>query len=135
MKTACHLPAARAFSLIEVTLVIGLMLTLAGIVAYTVSSMSDWKNGRDAAEKLRAVYLAQKSFLADQPAKDLTTFTEAEIIPYLPGNPGAMPTQTGNDGEALVFNIQVMPPTLTLAGSVYDPSASPKDGLWDVGGL
>jgi type II secretory pathway pseudopilin PulG len=128
-------PSGTGFSLIEVTLVIGLMLALATIVAYTVSTMSDWRNGRDAAEKLRSVYLAQKSFLADQPAKNVATFTEAELIPYLPGNPGAMPVQTGNSGETLTFNIQVVPPVLLLGASPYDPSGSPKDGLWDVGGL
>ena len=135
MKLTFQRPLSKGFSLIEVTLVIGLMLALATIVAYTVSSIGDWRNGRDAAEKLRSVYLAQKSFLADQPAKDITTFTETELVPYLPGNPGAMPTQLGNDGEALEFNFHVMPPVLTFGGTPYDPSGSPRDGLWDVGGL
>ncbi len=125
----------RGLSLIEITLVIGLMLTLASIVTYSVSSMSNWKKGREAAESLRSVYLAQKSFLADQPSKSFATFTAAELIPYLPGNPGAMPTQTGLSNETLNLNVQVMPPVFRNGTAAYDPSGSSTDGLWDVGSL
>lgn len=125
----------RGLSLVEITLVIGLMLGLAAIVTYSVGSLTDWRKGRDASEKLRAVYLAQKSFLADQPSKSFATFTAAELIPYLPGRPGAMPVQTGINGEALSFNVQVMPPVLSTGTATYDPSGSTTDGLWDVGGL
>lgn len=111
------------------------MLTLASIVTYSVGSMTDWRKGRDGAEKLRAVYLAQKSFLADQPSKSFATFTSAELIPYLPGRPGAMPVQTGMEDEALTINVQVMPPVFKNGTETYDPSASTTDGLWDVGSL
>lgn len=138
MKVPSHLQArrnCRGLSLVEITLVIGLMLTLAGIVTYSVSSMTDWRKGRDASEKLRAVYLAQKSYLADQPSKSFATFTNEELVPYLPGRPGAMPTQTGVNNEALTINVQVMPPVFKTASANYDPSGSPTDGLWDVGSL
>lgn len=136
MKTPSPNPGSiRAFSLVEVTLVIGLMLILAAISAYSVSSISSWRNGRDASEKLRAVYVAQKSFLADRPAKSVSTFTAAELIPYLPGRPGAMPTQKGNGGETLNLNVQVMPPVYRNGAVVYDPSGSSTDSLWDVGPL
>jgi len=111
------------------------MLALASIVTYSVSSMTDWRKGRDASEKLRSVYLAQKSFLADQPSKSFATFTSEELIPYLPGRPGAMPVQTGMNGEVLNLNLQVMPPVYRNGTSTYDPSGSPTDGLWDVGSL
>ncbi len=127
--------ALQAFSLVEVSLVIGLMLSLAAIVAYSVSSMGEWRLGRDASEKLRSVYLAQKSFLADQPSKDFTTFTEEELIPYLPNRALAMPTQTGKDGETLSVNVQTMPPVFRSGAAGYDPSGKSNDGLWDVGPL
>lgn len=123
-----------AFSLIEVTLVIGLMLTLASVVAYSVNSLTGWQRGREASEKLRSVYIAQKSYLADRPSKVVSTFTAAELIPYLPGNPGAMPTQTGASNETLNLNVQVMPPVFRKGSAVYDPSGSATDGLWDIGG-
>jgi len=129
-KSSCH-----GLSLVEITLVIALMLGLASVVTYSAGSITDWRKGRDAAEKLRAVYLAQKSFLADQPSKSFATFTDGELIPYLPGRPGAMPTQTGKAGEALNANVQVMPPVLRSGSTIYDPSGSPSDGLWDVGSL
>ena len=111
------------------------MLSLAGVILYSVTSMTDWRKGRDAAENLRAVFLAQKSFLADQPSKSFATFTSAELIPYLPGRPGAMPTQTGNSNEALNINVQVMPPVFRNGAATYDPSGSTTDALWDVGAL
>jgi len=128
-------PGTRALSLIEITLVIGVMLTLVSIVTFSVGSIMDWRKGRDAAEKLRAVYLAQKSFLADQPSKSFATFTDAELIPYLPGRPGAIPVQLGMDGEALVINVQQLPPVFSNGVDRYDPSGSSSDGLWDVGSL
>lgn len=132
------IPAAgssRGFSLVEITLVIGLMLALAAITAYSVSSISSWRNGRDASEKLRSVYIAQKSYLADRPSKSYATFTAEELIPYLPGNPGAMPVQKGNDNETLTLNVQVMPPVFKNGTNTYDPSGSAQDALWDVGAL
>ncbi len=119
----------------EVTLVIALLLTLAGIVTYSVSSMTEWKTGRESSEKLRSVLLAQKSFLADNPSKSIATFTSAELIPYLPGRPGAMPTAKTKDNQTLALNFLVMPPVFTLSGTAYDPSGSTTDGIWDVGNL
>lgn len=111
------------------------MLALASIVTYSVSSMGNWKKGREAAEKLRSVYLAQKSYLADQPSKSFATFTNDELIPYLPGNPGAMPSQIGLGGEVLTVNVTVMPPVFGVGSTPYDPSGATNDALWDVGGL
>lgn len=111
------------------------MLTLAGIVTYSVSSMTNWKTGREASEKLRSVLLAQKSYLADNPSKSFATFTSAELIPYLPGRPGVMPTAQTTENQALTLNFQVMPPVFTLGGTRYDPSGSTTDGIWDVGSL
>ncbi|HRQ87840.1 MAG TPA: type II secretion system protein [Bacteroidia bacterium] len=125
----------RAFSLVEVTLVIGLMITLAGIVTFSVSAISTWSKGRDAGEKLRSVYMAQKAYLADKPAKTITTFTAEELIPYLPGRPGALPTQVGLSGETLSIKITAMPPVFTKGSTAYDPSGSTTDALWDVGSL
>lgn len=126
-------PGNGGFSLVEITLVIGLMLTLASVVVFSVSSISDWRKGREATEKLRSVYLAQKSYLADHPSKDRTTFTAEELIPYLPGNLAALPTHVGKSGEALTVDIRSMPPVFRNGASAYDPSGSTTDGLWDVG--
>lgn len=117
------------------TLVIALMLTLSGVVMYSIDAITEWQKGRAASEQLKAVYIAQKSYLADHPTKSYTQFTSDELIPYLPNRPGAMPTTTGENDEALALKFNIMPPEFRLNGSTYDPSDSTEDGLWDVGKL
>lgn len=125
----------KGLSLVEMSLVIALMLGLATMVTYSVSGILEWKTGRDATEKLRGVYVAQKSYLADRPSKDISTFTAAELIPYLPGNPGAMPTAKSASNQTLTLNLTTMPPYFMVGTNRYDPSGSQTDGLWDVGGI
>jgi len=126
---------SRGLSLVEVTLVIALMLSLAAVITYSVGSMGDWKKGREASEMLRAVLIAQKGYLADHPTETAADLTAAKIIPYLPGRPGALPTTESLNKEQLTLSVTVMPPVFLLAGEPYDPSSSTTDGLWDVGGL
>lgn len=135
MNPIQHKKSCRGLSLVEITLVIGLMLALASIITYSVSAMTNWQKGRDASEKLKSVYIAQKSYLADHPSKSYASFTSEELIPYLPNRPGAMPTAESLEKQNLVLNFTVMPPEYTLGGSTYDPSDSTSDALWDVGKL
>ncbi len=125
----------KGLSLVEMSLVIALMLGLATIVTYSISGVLDWKLGRDATEKLRAVYIAQKSYLADRPSKSFSTFTSAELIPYLPGNPGVMPSAAALNGQVLALNFTSLPPFYMVGGQRYDPTESQTDGIWDVGSL
>jgi len=125
----------RGLTLVEISLVIGIMLALASVVTYSITSMTDWQKGRSAAESLKAVYVAQKGYLADHPTRDPSHFTEARILPYLPGRPGAFPEAVDLDGGELELNIESMPPTWQRSGSDYDPSGKPDDGLWDIGAL
>lgn len=125
----------RGLSLIEMTLVIAIMLMLASIVMYSLSSMGEWKQGRSSGEKLKAVYLAQKGYLADHPTESYGTLTAAKLIPYLPGQGSALPTAKALNDSDLTLEITTMPPTFKLSGSVYDPSGSSTDGLWDTAGL
>ena len=111
------------------------MLTLSTVVIYSISAMTEWKKGRTAAESLKSVYLAQKSYLADHPSESYADFESADLIPYLPNRPGTMPTGLGLEDETLSLNFNVMPPQFQLNDSAYDPSNSPTDGLWDVGSL
>lgn len=111
------------------------MLALASIITYSISSMSDWKKGRSAAEKLKSVYVAQKSYLADHPTSSFSTLTATQLVPYLPGRPGAMPTQKSLTDQSLTIDVTEMPPIFTLSSSAYDPSDSDSDSLWDVGNM
>lgn len=111
------------------------MMTLSSVVIYSISALNEWKLGRSSAESLKAVYLAQKSYLADHPSDDFADFESTDLIPYLPNRPGAMPTAVGLEEETLTLNFNVMPPQFQLSSSAYDPSNSSTDGLWDVGSL
>ena len=122
-------------SLVEVTMVIGIMLTLASIITYSIGSMTDWKKGRSASEQLKSVYIAQKSYMADHPTTSPSSIGSSDLIPYLPGNPGSMPEAQSLNDEDLDLKFTVMPPVFELGGTTYDPSDSAEDGLWDVGGL
>ena len=121
----------RGFSLIEISMVIALMLGLLTIVGFNISSMRDWQKGKDAGLSLQAVFAAQRGYMADHPTADIATVTSAELAGYLPSG-GSMPTFESLDKEVLTLDHSVMPPRLLLDMTVYDPSGSTSDGLWDT---
>jgi prepilin-type N-terminal cleavage/methylation domain-containing protein len=124
---------ARGFTLVEMSVVICVLIALMSTGLYFGSKISEWQAGKEAAEQLRGVYAAQRMYLADHPTTAVTSLTEANLIPYLPNNPGVMPTVLSLDDDALGINVTVSPPVLTLGDAVYDPSGGSSDSLWDVG--
>lgn len=134
MKTQFKPTQHRGLTLIEVSLVIGLILTLVSLTYLSFRPFSDWQKAKDAGISLQAVYTAQKTYLADHPTQAVDTLTEAQLIPYLPNNMVAMPTAVGLAGEPLTVRVNVIPPTLLSGGDDFgDPSGSTTDGLWDAG--
>ena len=123
----------RGATLIEMSIVICVLLALMSTGLYFGNKIKEWQAGKEAAEQLRSVYAAQRMYLADHPTTPVANLTAANLIPYLPNNPGAMPAILSLDGQALGINVTVSPPVLTLGGAVYDPSGSSSDSLWDVG--
>ncbi|MFU8894438.1 MAG: Tfp pilus assembly protein FimT/FimU [Luteolibacter sp.] len=129
-----HSHAPRGLTLLEMTLVIFLVLTLAGGGLYFGGKIGDWRSGRNAAETLRTVYAAQRMFLSDNPTVKVADLTPEQLIPYLPRGYTAIPTVTSLEGNELEIKITVTPPVVDGGGgAVYDPSGSGKDGLWDIG--
>ncbi len=143
-------PHRRGFTLLELSLVIGVLIALIGISMYSTRSLKEWRLGRDASEKLRAAYVAQRNYLADNPTTQVSTLTPALIRPYLPKNfddpnQGNNPftnkkllAATSLTGTTLYIRVNVSPPYVTTnsngtSGSPYDPSGSETDSLWDVG--
>ena len=133
--------AYRAFTLLEMTIVIMVLLALMKIGLFTSSKMDEWKLGRAASETLRSVYAAQRMLLADNPTMAPTAITDALVLPYMANNAGApplvMPTVKSLTGANLAILVNVSPPVINAGGGViYDPSATPPnytDSLWDVG--
>jgi prepilin-type N-terminal cleavage/methylation domain-containing protein len=124
---------ARGFTLVEMSVVICVLIALMSTGLYFGSKISEWQAGKEAAEQLRGVYAAQRMYLADHPTTAVADLTPDILVPYLPNNPGAMPTVLSLDDAALGIDVTVSPPVLTLGDAVYDPSGGSSDSLWDVG--
>jgi len=124
----------RAFTLVEMTLVIMILLALIGAGLFVSGSITTWKRGRDASESLRTVYTAQRLYLADNPTVAVSSLTEAMLIPYLPNQAASIPTVTSLTNTTLTIKVNVFPPVVNNgSGGTYDPSGNSKDSLWDVG--
>ena len=124
---------SSGLTLIEMTVVIVLLLTLTGAFFASAGSIGDWQKAKEASSVLRGVEVAQREFLADNPQRDVTTLTPADIISRLPGNQTALPTTRDLEGNTLTIDVSVSPPILMSGGSPYDPSNASNDSLWDVG--
>ena len=107
----------------------------AGIFAFQRAKVANQTiRGKEAGEKLRLVYAAQRAYLADNPSMTVGSLTPALLIPYLPTGASSLPTVASDTGTTLTITVNVFPPVLLdAAGRVYDPSGSRSDGLWDVG--
>ena len=125
-KTKSH----KGLTIIEMTVVLAIILSLSMVIYYSLGGLDSWKKGKKASEELRIVYMAQKTFLADNPTNSVAALTAADLIPYLANGQTAIPSVEKLDGSASAITLTVMPPV--VAGA-YDPSGTTEDGLWDVG--
>jgi prepilin-type N-terminal cleavage/methylation domain-containing protein len=128
----------KAFTLLEMTIVIMVLLALTKIGLFTSAKMDEWKLGRAASETLRGAYAAQRMYLADNPTTAPSALTDALVLPYMANNAtGAltvMPKVKSLTGASLGILVNVSPPVINAGtGVAYDPSGSNKDSLWDVG--
>ena len=142
-------PLPRGVTLLELSMVMALILSLAFLGSYSMQEYHGWQKGRNASLALQAVYEAQRSFLADHPTQSPAQLQESDLLAYLPQGWGAESGVTsltqllthgkvsGVSGEALGLDFNHLPPALTLGGSVYDPTQTRAgggwDGLWDAG--
>lgn len=135
MRISQPLPGSkRAFTLLEMTIVILVLLLLVKVGLSSSNKLDQWKLGRAASETLRTVYSAQRMYLADNPTANVTSLTSALILPYLPNNAATMPTVKSLTGTTLSILVNVSPPFINAGSGVrYDPSGSFTDSLWDVG--
>lgn len=133
---ANHNPIRRpqAFTLVEMTLVIAVMLALIGAGLSVSGSSRKTLLGREAAESLRSVYTAQRLYLSDYPLAAVSSLTAEKLVPYLPNRLTAVPTVKSLTGATLTIKVNVFPPVVDGGGgTTYDPSGNSKDSLWDVG--
>lgn len=123
----------RGFTLLEISLVLGLILGLSVMISFGYNSVTGWRKGRDAGLSLQAVYAAQRAYMADNPTAEISVVTAAQLNAYLPQGWLSLPVFVGLNGEVLTLRYVIMPPVLLSGSSLYDPSAKSTDGLWDVG--
>ncbi|MCB1129717.1 MAG: type II secretion system protein [Verrucomicrobiae bacterium] len=135
MNTGCSkIRRPGAFTLLEMTIVIMVLLALVSTGLFVNNKMDEWKLGKQAGETLRTVYAAQRMYLADNPTAAVSSITNAKIIPYLPNQATTMPKVTSLVGTQLNILVNVSPPVINGgSGVTYDPSGSSNDSLWDVG--
>lgn len=135
MKTSRQTGSIKAaFTLLEMTIVIMVLIALISTGLFVTSKMDDWKRGREASETLRSVYSAQRMYLADNPTKLVSAITSADIVPYLQNSATSLPTVKSLTGNSLTIMVNVSPPVINAgSGVVYDPSGNSSDSLWDVG--
>jgi prepilin-type N-terminal cleavage/methylation domain-containing protein len=131
MKDRFRSRAEAGFTLVELSIVIAMLLVLAGAASLGVGPYLAYRDGRQAGEALRAVKAAQLMYLADNPTTPVNTLTPQMLLPYIPN--GTWPTLPMVNGQQPTINCAVFPPVADLGGATYDPSGSPTDGLWDVG--
>lgn len=130
--------ANKAFTLLEMTIVIMVLLALVKIGLFSSRRMDEWKLGRAASETLRGVYSAQRMLLADNPTMAPAAITDALVLPYMASNAGGTPVELPKvrslTGTSLGILVNVSPPVINAGSGVpYDPSGSIRDSLWDVG--
>jgi type II secretory pathway pseudopilin PulG len=124
----------RAFTLLEMTIVIMVMIAMISTGLFVSKKMDEWKVGREAAETLRSVYSAQRLFLADNPTRLVSSIVAADLVPYLQNGATNLPTVKSLTGTNLSIIVNVSPPVINAgSGVIYDPSGSNKDSIWDVG--
>jgi type II secretory pathway pseudopilin PulG len=131
MRFSLQSRSNRGTTLVELSVTIGVIVILAGIVSLSVQPFIAYRDGRAAGEALRAVKAAQLMYLADNPATPVSSLTQAMLLPYMPQ--GSWPTLPKVGSQTPTINCAKFPPVAVLGGATYDPSGSPTDGLWDVG--
>ena len=135
MNTGCSkIRRPGAFTLLEMTIVIMVLLALISTGLFVNNKMYELKLGKQTGETLRTVYAAQRMYLADNPTAAVSSITNTKIIPYLPNQATTMPKVTSLVGTQLNILVNVSPPVINGgSGVTYDPSGSSNDSLWDVG--
>lgn len=131
MRYSLQSRSSLGVTLVEMSVTICVIILLAGIVSFSAAPFAYYRDARAAGESLRAVKAAQLMYLADHPATNVNTLTQALLLPYMPNS--AWPTLPKVGNQQPTINCAVFPPVATLGGATYDPSGSPTDGLWDVG--
>lgn len=130
-RNRCRRRNRQGLTIIEMSVVLAVLLMLASMVFISLNGMEDWKKAKLAGEQLREVYLAQKTYLADNPTDTPAVFSDQSLlVPYLPSGATSIPVVETLTGATPGIDCTQMPP---IINGPYDPSGDTQDTLWDVG--
>ncbi len=121
------------------TVVILVLLTIAGISFSAFNNIGQWRQAKDASLILRDIETAQREFLANNPQTAVSNITRAQIENFLPNSAAGLPVVNDLNGSPLTIDFNVSPPVYRTGsgGPVYhgtdDGTGDPNDGLWDTG--
>ena len=72
--------ARSGVTLIELTVVIFVILSIMGATMYFAGNIGEWNKGKKASAALREVYVAQRSYLADNPRKPINSINSPFLL-------------------------------------------------------
>lgn len=104
---------SSAFTLIEISITIGIIALLAGAGFLGTTWWSGYREQLTAETALNTVAASQRLYLLDNPTLTYTNINQTVLAPYLPGN--AMPPFP----SGATVNITVFPPTATKGGKTW----------------
>jgi prepilin-type N-terminal cleavage/methylation domain-containing protein len=130
-RVLCAARAKGGFTLVEMSVTIGVILVLIGAASLGIQPYLAYRDGRTAGEMLRSVKAAQLMYLSDYPSTPVTGLSPTLLLPYMPN--GTWPVLPSVNSVVPTIDCTVFPPAAVLGGTPYDPSALTNDGLWDVG--
>jgi type II secretory pathway pseudopilin PulG len=78
-------PHRNAYTLLEITLVIGIVVGLSAVTVFGLGNFSAMARASRAEAALRMVESARLSFLSDNPQVPLGSVNRANLNPYIPG--------------------------------------------------
>jgi prepilin-type N-terminal cleavage/methylation domain-containing protein len=130
-RVPCPARAKGGFTLVEMSVTIGVILVLIGAASLGIQPYLAYRDGRTAGEMLRSVKAAQLMYLSDYPSTPVMGLTPTLLLPYMPN--GTWPVLPPVNSVVPTIDCTQFPPKAVLGGTTYDPSELPNDGLWDVG--
>lgn len=105
-------PHRNAYTLLEITLVIGIVVGLSAVTIFGLGNFSAMARASRAEAAMRMVESARLSFLSDNPQVPLANVTEANLTQYIPGGFAAARSILQDNGYDIVTPADLQTPRL-----------------------
>lgn len=116
----------RGFTLVEITLVLGLVVGLSSLSIFGVTYFTSLAKASRAEAVLKQVENARISYLSDTPTASYTQLTPANLDPYIPGGWNFAVSVLSSNGYSLI-GTDIQQPLITYGRTAKD--AGPVRGF------